>query len=190
MSSDSHVELSGREKLVNAAMEALARHSPVPYDNYKITNQETVKWLHDNKKKIANSFNRSNRNFLINCLEDGIAYVNDVKSKKKPSDGLERPTIEEMRGLISELQKEKQERVPVEVPAAPAVPMDPRLARLMEILQDNAQKIPEGEFLEGVNALKSLYDGQTKKGGSRRRRASKHSKKHMKSKKSKKSRRH
>lgn len=71
--SDSHIQLTGRDGKINAAMDALARNFPTAYSRYQITNGEAAAWLNNNRHKLY-MFHRHPRwcDFVIKVLNEEI----------------------------------------------------------------------------------------------------------------------
>lgn len=95
--SDSHVQLIGRDAIVNAAMAALARNIPNAYARYEITNGEATAWLNNNRNELY-MFTPRWRQFLIAGLNEEIEYVN--------KNGVEATTVKEINEIIKILSEQ------------------------------------------------------------------------------------
>jgi hypothetical protein len=117
--SDSHVQLIGRDAIVNAAMAALARGFWGAYERNKITNGEATAWLNNNRNELY-MFAPCWRQFLIDGLNEEIEYVT--------KNGVEATTVKEMNEIIKILSEQApaaalvSEQTPAAAPAAAPAP--------------------------------------------------------------------
>jgi pyruvate/2-oxoglutarate dehydrogenase complex dihydrolipoamide acyltransferase (E2) component len=78
--SDSHIQLTGRDGKINAAMQAFARNFTEAYSREKITNGEAAAWLNNNRDKLYMFHLHPSwrRKFLIEGLNEEIEDVGNT----------------------------------------------------------------------------------------------------------------
>ena len=212
--SDSMVMDNSRANIINMAMESGLQGNWRLFNLVIATDQEAVEWMFNHVPTLESISNPRVINVLIEMLQSEIGYVNRVAAEQEPSDGHRRPTIGQMNELIRGLKSgplrpalaapapasaapapapASAAPAPVPVAPAPVAPapasaVDPRLLRLMAILeaQVEAGTMSDGDYYIAMKDLKSLYDNPKQQGGFPRR--IKNSKKSNKSNKSNKSR--
>ena len=214
--SDSMVMDNSRANIINMAMESGLQGNWRLFNLVIATDQEAVEWMFNHVPTLESISNPRVINVLIEMLQSEIGYVNRVAAEQEPSDGHRRPTIGQMNELIRVLKSgplrpasasaapasaapapatvpvapapASAAQAPAPVASAPASAVDPRLLRLMAILeaQVEAGTMYDGDYYIAMKDLKSLYDNPKQQGGFPRR--IKNSKKSNKSNKSNKSR--
>lgn len=207
---------NSRENIIDLAMNNIVsgRDSTL-FGTVIIEDCEAASWMSQNISKLESAAGRF-RQFLIAILTDEIRYLTAVTAGTQPDDKKARPTIERMNAMIQILKNPQPvapapvasaapaSAAPASVAPAPVAPapvapaqapapassVDPRLVRLMDILDEQSFTMSTAAYVAAMNDLKSLHENPKKQQGGfpRRIKNSKKSNKSNKSKNSKKSR--
>jgi hypothetical protein len=164
---------------INAYMGAI-HYGRKPREDFHVTEEEFMDWLHRNHNMISTDFGRSQQ--YNNAVKDEVRKIIE-KTKETPNPNL--PKIEEMETILQLL-----DRQPVEEAKASAASETPSAQAAMRLTRLFSEKCNAEELKQAMDDLTILIDAANRnKGGSRRRASKKHSKKSKRSKKTK-SRRH
>ena len=191
---------NSREHIIDLAMNNIVSGiDSTLFETAIIEDCEAASWMSQNISKLASAAGRF-RQFLIDILTDEIRYLTAVTAGTQQDDKKARPTIERMNAMIQILKNPQPVALASAAPAsvapapvapaqapAPASSVDPRLVRLMEIVEAQFGTISSADYVDAMNTLMSLYEKPKKLQGGFTRRI-KNSKKSKKSRKSRKSR--